>query len=87
LDELNIDRAHLVGVSMGGMVGLGFGILHPDRIQSLTLCATRGDAPAAFAAGWDERIVLATKEGTGVLVHPPVSVGLALTTSVILLTD
>jgi 3-oxoadipate enol-lactonase len=68
-DELNIDRAHLVGVSMGGMVGLGFGILHPERIQSLTLCATRGDAPAAFAAGWDERIALATKEGTGVLVQ------------------
>jgi 3-oxoadipate enol-lactonase len=68
-DELNIDRAHLVGVSMGGMVGLGFGILHPDRIQSLTLCATRGDAPAAFAAGWDERIALATKEGTGGLVQ------------------
>ncbi|MEA2867491.1 MAG: 3-oxoadipate enol-lactonase [Bradyrhizobium sp.] len=68
-DELNIDRAHLVGVSMGGMVGLGFGILHPDRIQSLTLCATRGDAPAAFAAGWDERIALATKLGTGALVQ------------------
>ena len=68
-DELNIDRAHLVGVSMGGMVGLGFGILHPDRIQSLTLCATRGNAPAAFAAGWDERIALATKQGTGSLVE------------------
>jgi 3-oxoadipate enol-lactonase len=68
-DELNIDRAHLVGVSMGGMVGLGFGILHPDRIQSLTLCATRGDAPAAFAAGWDERIALTTKQGTGSLVE------------------
>jgi 3-oxoadipate enol-lactonase len=68
LDRLKIARAHVVGVSMGGMIGLGLGILHPERVLSLTLCAARGDAPAAFAAAWDERIVLANKEGTAALV-------------------
>jgi 3-oxoadipate enol-lactonase len=69
LDQLNVGRAHFVGVSLGGMAGLGLGILHPDRIESLCLCAARGDAPEAFAASWDERISLATKQGTGALVQ------------------
>ena len=37
LDGLNIDRAHLVGLSMGGFASLHFGIRHPQRARSLVI--------------------------------------------------
>jgi pimeloyl-ACP methyl ester carboxylesterase len=35
LDHLKIDRAHVVGLSMGGFATLHFGFRHPDRALSL----------------------------------------------------
>ncbi|WP_075901936.1 alpha/beta fold hydrolase [Actinomadura sp. CNU-125] len=32
LDELGIERAHLVGNSMGGIIGLGMALQNPERI-------------------------------------------------------
>lgn len=39
LDALEIDRAHLVGHSMGGAVALNLALTEPDRVASLTLVA------------------------------------------------
>ena len=40
LDELELERAHLVGHSMGGMLAQAMTALHPERVASLVLCAT-----------------------------------------------
>lgn len=37
LDHLEIDRAHIVGLSMGGFTTLHFGLRHPDRARSLAI--------------------------------------------------
>ncbi|HEX2335243.1 MAG TPA: alpha/beta hydrolase [Hyphomicrobiaceae bacterium] len=35
LDQLKIDKAHVVGLSMGGLAVLHFGLSYPDRARSL----------------------------------------------------
>ena len=37
LDALGIDRAHVVGISMGGFATLHFGLAYPDRARSLVV--------------------------------------------------
>jgi pimeloyl-ACP methyl ester carboxylesterase len=39
LDHLGIERAHLVGCSMGGGTALDAAVLHPNRVASLVLLA------------------------------------------------
>ncbi len=40
LDKLKIDKAHILGVSLGGMVTLAQGLKHPGRCQSLVVVNT-----------------------------------------------
>ena len=37
LDELGIERAHLIGNSMGGRVAIELGLLHPERVNRLAM--------------------------------------------------
>jgi 3-oxoadipate enol-lactonase len=37
MDHLGVDRAHLVGCSMGGAAAMDLAVLHPDRVSSLVL--------------------------------------------------
>jgi pimeloyl-ACP methyl ester carboxylesterase len=54
LDALTIDKAHIVGLSMGGFAALHFGFTYPDRARSLVIAGCGyGAAPdkrAQFAA-------------------------------------
>ncbi|HEY2632345.1 MAG TPA: alpha/beta hydrolase [Solirubrobacteraceae bacterium] len=40
LEALEIDSAHVMGISMGGMVAQELALAHPERIQSFTLGCT-----------------------------------------------
>lgn len=50
LDHLDVDRAHLVGQSMGGWAVMGFALAHPNRVQSLVLADTLGGVYTDAAA-------------------------------------
>lgn len=43
LDEYNISKAHIIGISMGGYVGQLLAINYPDRIEKLILISTTAD--------------------------------------------
>jgi len=46
-EHLKLDRAHLVGQSMGGWTAVEFCLRHPERIASLVLSATTGSIDPA----------------------------------------
>lgn len=71
-DALDIERVHLVGLSLGGMMGFGLGIQHPQRVASLVLCDCRADMPAAAGAPWDERMQSALRAGCETLAESTV---------------
>jgi pimeloyl-ACP methyl ester carboxylesterase len=58
LDHLAIDRAHLVGMSMGGMITQTVAAGRPDRVRSLTsIISTTGRARIGQAA-WSTKLRL-----------------------------
>ena len=63
LDELDIKETHFVGLSMGGMIGQLLAANHPDRLLSLTLCATACRMAPEMEPVWDERIKSANQNG------------------------
>jgi len=42
LNELKIDRASLVGNSLGGWIAADFALKHPERVDRIVLCAAPG---------------------------------------------
>jgi pimeloyl-ACP methyl ester carboxylesterase len=71
LDALGIDRAHVCGVSMGGMIAQEIALRHPGRVRTLQLHATlaRPDAyMKALVEAWRKvRIALGREEALRVL--------------------
>ncbi|MCJ2032815.1 3-oxoadipate enol-lactonase [Methylobacterium sp. J-068] len=67
LDALGIARAHLVGLSLGGMTVQALASAEPDRVLSLTLMATAAHLPSE--ASWNERAATVRAEGTGAIVE------------------
>nr|WP_203618623.1 alpha/beta hydrolase [Streptomyces bauhiniae] len=51
LDEAGVDRAALVGNSMGGMTAISTAIHHPDRVSHLVTMGAPSPGPNLFSAG------------------------------------
>ena len=71
MDALAIERAHICGVSMGGMIAQEIALRHPERVRTLQLHATlaRPDAyMRAIVDAWRKvRVALGREEALRVL--------------------
>ena len=64
LDQLDIPRAHIFGVSMGGMIAQEFALRHPKRTATLTLgCTTAGGKHSVPPPPESLKILTAPREG------------------------
>lgn len=62
LDRLEIERAHVAGISLGGMVSMWLAIHAPDRVDRVLPCCT--SARLGPPEGWVERAELVRRKGT-----------------------
>ena len=73
MDHFGIDRCAFMGLSMGGMTGLGLALVHPNRFDRVVCADARADAPAAFRQMWDERIARVRANGLQAIVEGTMS--------------
>ena len=48
LDEVGIERAHVVGTSLGGMIAQELALAYPERVDRLVLACTTPGGPRAY---------------------------------------
>jgi 3-oxoadipate enol-lactonase len=65
LDESGVSRAHVVGVSLGGLVGLRAAAMRPERIRTLTaMCCASRFRPEV----WVQRAAAVRRQGVAPLI-------------------
>jgi len=62
LDRLGVERAHIVGLSLGGMTAMRVAARNPDRVDKLALLCTGVQLPPA--SGWTERAATVRANGS-----------------------
>jgi proline iminopeptidase len=65
LDALGIQRAHVVGASMGGMIAQVLAARHPERVATLTSIMSSSGNPSP-------RVALGSRRALRVLLRPPI---------------
>jgi 3-oxoadipate enol-lactonase len=66
MDHVEMSRAHVCGVSLGGLTALWLGVHAPGRVHSLVLANTA--ARIGTVGSWRERMRVAHAQGLGALV-------------------
>jgi 3-oxoadipate enol-lactonase len=66
MNHLNIDKASLCGISLGGMVGMWLGIHAGNRINKLIICNSSSDLSPPDP--WQERIKMVNSKGMASIV-------------------
>ena len=69
LDSLSVERAHIIGLSMGGFCALHLGLRHPDRVAALVVASVgygaHPDRQAAFRQECEQMSATVLAEGPG----------------------
>ncbi|KAA2253867.1 alpha/beta fold hydrolase [Solihabitans fulvus] len=65
LDALGLDRAHVVGLSLGGAIAQAAAVAYPERVESLALLAT---VDVTFPEAFEARAVAAEAHGMRAMV-------------------
>jgi 3-oxoadipate enol-lactonase len=65
LADLELERVHFCGLSMGGMTGMWLAVNAPERIDRLALCSTSTHMPPAEQ--WHERAATVREQGMAAL--------------------
>jgi 3-oxoadipate enol-lactonase len=61
LEQLKIESAIVIGISVGGLIAMDYAIRHPNRVQTLILSDT--SPRIGTADGWSERIQTIRERG------------------------
>ncbi len=65
LDHLRIDKAHVVGYSMGGFITLKLAVLHPERLLSAAVCGAGWLQPTEENREFGETVARSIETRTG----------------------
>lgn len=65
---LDLGRPHLVGLSLGGMIGIAAAASAPEEFASLTVCSALADMPPALGELWRQRAALVRAQGCAAIV-------------------
>jgi 3-oxoadipate enol-lactonase len=66
--ELGIAQAHVVGLSMGGMIGMRLALDQPEAVRSLVLLDTSAEAePADRASAYEAMASVLREQGPGIV--------------------
>jgi 3-oxoadipate enol-lactonase len=68
MDALKIERAHIVGISLGGMIAQHVALAAPQRVDRLVLVSTTSGYPPEARTLWAERIAAIRANGIEPLV-------------------
>jgi len=69
MDNLEVEKANFVGLSMGGMTSLGLALKHQNRFDKFVCCAARADMPPPMQDGWNQRIAVVKESDTAGVVN------------------
>jgi 3-oxoadipate enol-lactonase len=70
MDAIAVERAHVCGISMGGMIAQHVALAAPARVDRLVLVSTASGYPPEARAMWGERIAAVRAHGMAPLVAP-----------------
>src|SRR6056297_1211085 len=77
MDHHEVDKADWIGLSMGGMTGMGLAIHNPERFGRMVVADARSVATDAYKQMWDQRVEAIQAGGVEAVVEG--SLGLWLT--------
>ena len=72
-DALEVERADLIGISMGGMTAMGAAQSFPERVRRLVVADATGASTKATAEAWRQRMTTVSEHGMAGIVDETIT--------------